>query len=133
MREFSMKKKLTPEEYQICRLKGTEAPFTGKYWNCKQAGTYLCTCCGNRLFSSSDKYDSGTGWPSFDRPLTNQAVKEIPDSSHGMERTEVVCQVCGAHLGHVFPDGPPTTGLRYCINSVSLNLVEDSARREKEG
>jgi peptide-methionine (R)-S-oxide reductase len=128
-----MKKKLTPEEYQICRLKGTEAPFTGKYWNCKQAGTYLCTCCGNRLFSSSDKYDSGTGWPSFDRPLTNQAVKEIPDSSHGMERTEIVCQSCGAHLGHVFPDGPPTTGLRYCINSVSLNLEEDSARREKKG
>jgi peptide-methionine (R)-S-oxide reductase len=133
MREFSMKKKLTPEEYQICRLKGTEAPFTGKYWNCKQAGTYLCTCCGNPLFSSRDKYDSGTGWPSFDRPLTNQAVKEIPDSSHGMERTEVVCQVCGAHLGHVFSDGPPTTGLRYCINSVSLNLEENSARREKKG
>lgn len=115
-------KKLTSEEHNVCRLKGTESPFTGKYWNCKEPGTYHCTCCNNPLFSSKNKYDSGTGWPSFTRPVNNEAVTEVMDLSHGMKRTEITCQKCGAHLGHVFPDGPPPTGLRYCINSVALNL-----------
>lgn len=122
-----MNEKLTPEQYHICREKGTERAFTGKYWDCKEDGIYRCVCCGQPLFDSRTKYDSGSGWPSFWQPLVEQPITEHRDSSHGMIRTEVVCSRCDAHLGHVFPDGPQPTGLRYCINSASLDLV---ARQE---
>jgi peptide-methionine (R)-S-oxide reductase len=117
---------LSPEEYHVCRKKGTERAFTGKYWDCKQPGIYRCTCCGNTLFSSTAKYDSGTGWPSFYQPVSDSSVEMETDRSLGMQRTEVICSRCGAHLGHVFDDGPAPTGLRYCINSLSLRL-EDTA------
>ena len=116
-------RELSPEEYRITRQKGTEPAFTGQYWNTKQHGIYVCRCCGAELFSSDTKYDSGCGWPSFFRPLDSTAIEEHEDLSHGMVRTEIVCHDCDAHLGHVFPDGPPPTGLRYCINSVCLDLV----------
>lgn len=116
------KRKLTPEQYHVCRMGGTEAPFTGKYVHEKSKGVYACVACGNVLFKSDDKFDSGTGWPSFVRAAGNAAVKERTDASHGMVRTEVVCAKCGSHLGHVFPDGPKPTGMRYCINSVSLDM-----------
>jgi len=113
---------LTPEQYRVCREQGTEPAFTGAYWNTKIPGLYRCSCCGEPLFSSGHKYDSGSGWPSFWEPLTAEAVASSEDHGHGMHRTEVHCRRCGAHLGHVFPDGPRPTGLRYCINSVSLEL-----------
>jgi peptide-methionine (R)-S-oxide reductase len=115
---------LTPEQYAILRRKGTERAFTGVYWDTKIPGVYRCAGCGHELFDSEAKFDSGCGWPSFDRPISQSGIDEQTDTSHGMIRTEVTCSRCGGHLGHVFPDGPPTTGLRYCINSAAIDLVE---------
>jgi peptide-methionine (R)-S-oxide reductase len=122
--EDEWKKKLTREEYQILREKGTERAFSGEYWDQKSPGVYKCAGCGQELFDSETKFDSGTGWPSFYRPVEEDNVETATDDSHGMRRTEVVCSRCGGHLGHVFEDGPAPTGLRYCINSVSLDLGE---------
>jgi peptide-methionine (R)-S-oxide reductase len=116
------KKELSPEQFHVCRLGGTERPFSGAYVHSKEKGTYMCSVCGNPLFSSDTKFDSGTGWPSFFQPIDKKNVEERVDTSHSMTRTEVVCSKCGSHLGHVFEDGPDPTGQRYCINSVSLKL-----------
>ena len=116
------KKELTADQYNVCRMKGTERPFTGEYYQTKTPGVYTCSCCGAELFDSNTKYDSGSGWPSFYQPTDQDKVQEDTDRSHGMTRTEVMCKNCGAHLGHVFTDGPKPTGLRYRINSVSLKL-----------
>ena len=119
------KEKLTPEQYEICRNKGTEAPFSGEYLNTKTTGTYHCFCCGNALFHSEKIFYSGTGWPSFWDPIDVESVNTQEDLSLSVVRTEVLCKQCDSHLGHVFEDGPQPTGLRYCINSVSLKLEED--------
>lgn len=118
------RQRLSPEEFHVCREKGTERPFSGEYWDCREEGVYNCRCCGEPLFLSETKYNSGCGWPSFFQPLAEEAILEAPDNSHGMLRTEVMCRKCGAHLGHVFEDGPEPTGLRYCINSLSLRLEQ---------
>jgi peptide-methionine (R)-S-oxide reductase len=118
------RKELSPEQYAVCRQKGTERPFTGEYYDCKRPGIYRCSCCGNELFRSEAKYESGTGWPSFFEPIDPESVATRDDRSTGSLRTEVICARCDAHLGHVFPDGPPITGKRYCMNSVALALDE---------
>ena len=124
MNNNDWKNKLTPEEFAVMREGATEAPFSGEYVHTKEEGMYVCKGCGTELFKSDAKFDSGTGWPSFDEPTNLENVELISDNSHGMHRTEVVCRKCGAHLGHVFDDGPTATGKRYCINSVCLDLKE---------
>jgi peptide-methionine (R)-S-oxide reductase len=118
------RRELTPEQFEVARQAGTERAFTGKYWDSKTPGVYHCVCCGEPLFDSSAKYDSGTGWPSFYAPVDKGAVAMREDDSHGMRRTEALCANCDAHLGHVFPDGPEPTGVRFCMNSASLDLKE---------
>ena len=120
-----LKERLTPEQYEVCMCSATEPPFTGKYWNCTETGTYTCICCGIPLFASESKFDSGTGWPSFWDTIDPEVVGTKEDSSQGMVRVEIVCKKCDSHLGHVFKDGPTPTGLRFCVNSASLDLVQE--------
>jgi len=121
---------LTPEQYKVTREKETEPPFTGRYYEFEEKGIFQCVCCNNDLFSSETKYVSGSGWPSFWAPISEQSITKVPDTSAGMIRTEVMCKRCGAHLGHVFDDGPPPTGLRFCMNSVAMKFVEDKPLSE---
>ena len=124
--------KLNPQQYQVLRQCGTEPPFTGKYWHNEKDGNYYCAACGALLFTSNTKYDSGSGWPSFYAPANNKNIIEVRDTSHGMERIEIICANCGGHLGHLFPDGPRPTGLRYCVNSLSLNFKEKPKRKKEK-
>jgi len=124
------RKRLTPEQYAVLRKGGTERPFGGCFVGTKDPGTYVCAACGNPLFRSGEKFESGTGWPSFSRPVSADAVETVEDRSHGMVRTEVRCARCGGHLGHVFPDGPPPSGLRYCMNSVALRHLAEGEANE---
>lgn len=129
-RDEEWQRELTPQQYAVCRQRGTEIAFSGMYYHCDDKGTFVCVCCKQPLFSSETKYDSGSGWPSFWQPIDDNAILRNMDQSHGMTRVEVVCSRCDAHLGHVFPDGPRPTGERYCINSVSLELIADSSRND---
>ena len=123
--EEDWRKRLNSEQFHVMREQGTERPFSGIYWDSKQVGKYACAGCGEALFHSAQKFDSGTGWPSFSQPLRPECVETVVDRSHGMVRTEVHCSRCGSHLGHIFPDGPAPDGLRYCLNSVSLALMPE--------
>jgi len=120
------REQLTPDEYTVLREKGTERAFSGEYWDVFEEGTYHCRGCGEPLFASDNKFDAGCGWPSFDKSVDEHAVEEARDTSHGMIRTEIMCRSCGGHLGHVFPDGPTSTGLRYCVNSLSVRLKPET-------
>lgn len=128
--ESFWKNKLTADQYLVCRQKGTEAPFTGEYYSSHEKGVYHCVACGNALFDSQAKYDSGSGWPSFFKPVHLEKISENEDTTHGMKRVEVVCAQCESHLGHVFEDGPPPTGRRYCINSITLVLKKPGSDSE---